>query len=645
MARFSDQFLDELRSRLTVSQVVGRKVALKKAGREYRGLSPFKTEKTPSFYVNDQKGFYHCFASSEHGDIFKFLMLTEGLTFVEAVTSLAQEAGMEVPAARPQTEEEKFVADRFTRMRSAMADAAAFFAENLKLPRASSARDILAKRGITPALISRFQIGFAFEDRAGLKAHLSIRKHDLDDIGGAGLLVTGDDIKVPFDRFRNRIMIPIRDPKGNVIAFGGRAVEAGVPAKYLNSPETDLFHKGRTLFNFDAARGAMVDVSNAIVVEGYMDAIAMVGAEFHETVAALGTAVTEDQLQMLWRTVRAPTLLLDGDRAGREASKRIAVLALPHVSSERTLMFADMPDGLDPDDLARQGGRDAVLPILEGARPLIDVLWSAETVGRSFSAPEDRARLERAVLGLSESIRDGVTRKHYQREFEQRLGKLFPSASRGSGRSSGMSGARDNARSPAQGGKSAHAATSTTTNYLGLDPTRKYPPREKAPAIINTGLVASLSLDANKIGHREAMIVCGLIVQIDFLAQIVEGVARLPIRSAPLSGLVSGIIEAATHRNFHGSVGELVQDLETAGFATILPIVMAHQGSTGWTTPGSPDRITFWQEIVSEQDKIVGMPKDVADARRDWTEAGSDDALKRLEAVRAEMVSRPASQG
>jgi len=294
--RFNPNFLDEIRARLPVSQVVGRKVALKKAGREYRGLSPFKTEKSPSFFVNDQKGFYHCFASGEHGDIFTFLMKTEGLEFPEAVERLAQEAGVPMPKQPERNVAEEDQRDRLYRLLEA---SAAFFEESLRSGLGAEARRYIERRGLQHETVRAFRLGFAPSSRTALTAHLKGKGFSLADMASAGMLIAGNDIPEPYDRFRNRVMFPILDLKGRVIAFGGRALEKDVPAKYLNSPETPLFHKGHTLFNAARARSAAHDKNRVIVVEGYMDVVALAEGGFAEAVAPLGTALTEDQVKLL----------------------------------------------------------------------------------------------------------------------------------------------------------------------------------------------------------------------------------------------------------------------------------------------------------------------------------------------------------
>ena len=355
--RYPPHILDEIRARLPVSQVVARKVPLKKKGREFSGLSPFKMEKTPSFFVNDQKGFYHCFASGEHGDIFTFLMKTEGLQFPEAVERLAAEAGVSLPKpdARDEVRE-----DLRTRLVALMDTAAAFFEERLRADVGTEARRYVQKRGLKSETVREFRIGYAPNSRSALKDHLAKAGFTLDEMVASGMLIAGDDIPVAYDRFRNRVMFPIADARDRIIAFGGRALDPEQSAKYLNSPETPLFHKGHVLFNAHRARQAAHDRHRVIAVEGYMDVVALAEAGFMESVAPLGTALTEDQLKLLWRMCPEPTLCFDGDSAGKKAAFRAIDVALPHVKPGASLMFAFLPDGLDPDDLVRQQGPEAM---------------------------------------------------------------------------------------------------------------------------------------------------------------------------------------------------------------------------------------------------------------------------------------------
>src|ERR1700675_2940275 len=427
--RFTPQFLDELRARLPVSEVVGRRVKLKKAGREWKGLSPFQQEKSPSFTVNDQKGFYHDFSSGKHGDIISFLMETEGVGFTEAVERLAAMAGVPLPAATPDAERHE---QRRKTLHDVMELAAKFFADTLASRVGAKARGYLADRAISPATQLQFRIGYAQGERFALKEYLGSQGISADDMVEAGLLIAADDVPVPYDRFRDRVMFPITDIRGRVIAFGGRALEKDVAAKYLHSPETPLFHKGDNLYNLAPARLAAHNGSALVVVEGYVDVIAMVGAGFPGSVAPLGTALTENQLSLLWKMADEPILCFDGDKAGQKAAWRAADLALPLLKPGKSLRFALLPEGQDPDDLARTGGRVAIEEVIGAARGLADMIWSREIEGGNFTTPERRAALEARIGELTNGIRDEVIRRYYREDLAQRLLRTFaPETARG----------------------------------------------------------------------------------------------------------------------------------------------------------------------------------------------------------------------
>src|ERR1700691_6049481 len=423
--RFTPQFLDELRARLPVSEVVGRRVKLRKAGREWKGLSPFNQEKTPSFCVNDQKAMWFDFSSGKNGNIFDFLMLTEGVSFPEAVERLAQQAGVAMPAYSPEAEARE---ERRKTLHDILEMAAKFFESTLASRNGARGRGYLADRALTSATQLKFRLGYASADQYALKEHLGAAKIPVEDMIETGLLVAGEDIAVPYDRFRDRVIFPISDWRGRVIAFGGRALDKEVSAKYLNSPETPLFHKGATLYNIAAARKAAHEGAQVIAVEGYIDAIAMVMAGFEATVAPLGTALTTEQMLLMWRIADEPTLCFDGDDAGRRAAHRAIDLALPLVTPGKSLKFATLPDGQDPDDLVRSGGGEAVGDVLAAARPLAEMLWAREIEAGPFATPERRAALEARLREVTASVGDETVRRYYQADLSARLRRLFAPA-------------------------------------------------------------------------------------------------------------------------------------------------------------------------------------------------------------------------
>jgi len=420
--RFSPQFLDELKARLPVSEVVGKRVKLIRAGREFKGLSPFNKEKTPSFFVNDQKQAWFDFSSGKNGSIFDFVMQSEGVTFPEAVERLAAMAGMPLPKVSREDEERE---QRRKSLHEVMELAAKFFEATLASRAGAKARGYLADRGLDPATQSKFRLGYALADRFALKEHLGAQGVPVPDMIEAGLLIGGDDIPLPYDRFRDRVIFPIGDLRGRIIAFGGRALEKDAQAKYLNSPETPLFHKGANLYNLAPARQAAHDGATVIAVEGYVDVIAMVTAGFPATVAPLGTALTEDQLALLWRMADEPVLCFDGDKAGVRAAYRAVDVALPRLKPGKSLKFALLPEGQDPDDLVRAAGREAIADVINAARPLAGMLWARETEGHQFDTPERRAALEARLNEVTNGIADETVRRYYREDFRDRLAQFL----------------------------------------------------------------------------------------------------------------------------------------------------------------------------------------------------------------------------
>ena len=419
-------FLDELRARTTLSSVIGRSVKLTRAGREWKACCPFHNEKTPSFTINDEKGFYHCFGCGAHGDAIRFLTENGGLGFMDAVKELAQACGMTIPAPDPRAREQ---AERAEGLHDVMAAAASWFGEQLGGKDGGEARAYLDRRGVPPAMRQAFALGFAPDSRGRLKTALN--RFGGDKLLEAGLLVKPEDERDPYDRFRGRLMIPIRDQRGRVIAFGGRVIGAGEP-KYLNSPDTPLFDKGRTLYNLDRAGPAARKAGRIIVVEGYMDVIALAQAGFDEVVAPLGTALTEMQLERLWRLTDVPILCFDGDAAGQRAAMRAALRALPMLAPSRSLAFATLPAGVDPDDLVRgDGGAPAFSALLASAEPLVERLWRGERDALPLTTPEARAGLRQRLMAHAVAIGDRSVGEEYRLAFRGYLDAMHaPTAAR-----------------------------------------------------------------------------------------------------------------------------------------------------------------------------------------------------------------------
>jgi len=429
---FSPSFLDELRARSTLSDVVGKRVQLKKAGGrgEWSGLCPFHNEKTPSFTVSDDKGFYHCFGCGEHGSVFDFVIKTDGLSFPEAVERLAGDAGMEVPRDTP---EERQRQERRKTLVDVTEAAATYFERCLRMPEGKAALEYLRGRGLDDATIRHFRLGYSPDSRGGLKGALSKEGFDERLMVEAGLLIVPPEERqdrTPYDRFRGRVMFPIADRRGQVIAFGGRAMGDAEP-KYLNSPETTIFHKSYVLYGLNWALATARKKGRVVVCEGYMDVIALHRAGVEEAVAPLGTALTEDHLKELWRVAPEPVLCFDGDNAGQRAAGRAAERALPALRAGIGLRFAELPKGHDPDTLIRDRGAEAMEGLLSAALPLSEVLWRAEIGERPPSTPEARAALQQRLSDHTKRIEDPGVRSQFNQSFKDRLWKLGRSQSGG----------------------------------------------------------------------------------------------------------------------------------------------------------------------------------------------------------------------
>jgi DNA primase len=412
----STAFLDELRARTTLSSVIMPSVKLTRAGREWKACCPFHNEKTPSFTVNDDKGFYHCFGCGAHGDAIRFLTDHRGMPFMDAVKELAAKAGMEVPAPDPRAKEQ---AERTATLTDVMAEVAKYYAEQLNGLAGADAREYLKRRGIDAAVLTRFGLGLAPDNRTALKRALGHVGED--KLVETGMLIRPEEgEKESYDRFRGRLMIPIRDPRGRVIGFGGRTLGDGEP-KYLNSPQTVLFDKGRTLYNLDRAAPASRSAKRLIVVEGYMDVIALDRAGIAEVVAPNGTALTEAQLERLWRLDPSPILCFDGDNAGKKAAIRAATRALPLLRPDRTLRFVELPAGQDPDDVVRSGGSDAFETLLASPEPLDARLWRHELELEALTTPEAWASLKQRLIAHAGAIGHADLSRIYREDWLNRF--------------------------------------------------------------------------------------------------------------------------------------------------------------------------------------------------------------------------------
>lgn len=435
---FSPQFLDEIRARLSLSDIVSRRVKLTQRGREHTGLCPFHNEKSPSFTVSNDKNFYHCFGCGAHGDVIGYLMRSDGVSFPEAVERLAAEAGLEVPVSSP---EEREQAQRRAGLLEVMEAACVYYEKTLRSPQGKTALDYLYRRGLTDETIARFRLGFA---PPGNSLKTAIMSDAMPEalLAEGGLVRKPDDGRPAYDFFRDRVLFPIADARGRVIAFGGRTLGDGEP-KYLNSPDTPLFDKRRTLYGLSQARSAAHDKGRILVTEGYMDVIALSQHGFAEAVAPLGTALSEAHLGLLWKVTNEPYLCFDGDTAGQRAAGRSAERALPLLAPERSLRFITLPAGEDPDSLVSGTGPGqgaaAMEDLIAGATPLDAVIWRMETDGREIDTPERVAGLEKRLEDRALSIADRKVQFQYQAQFRQKLRELL--------------NARNAARNPGGGGR------------------------------------------------------------------------------------------------------------------------------------------------------------------------------------------------
>jgi len=534
--RFPPSFLEEIKARLPVSDVVRRRVKLTKAGREWKGLSPFNSEKTPSFTVNDQKGFYHCFSSSNHGNIFDFVMATEGLSFPEAVERLASDAGLPMPVMTRESEEQE---QKRAGLHELIEAACLFFEKQLLERIGQKARAYLDTRGLTRDTQKQFRIGYSPAEKYALRDHLAGKGFTVEAMAEAGLLVHGEDIQVPYDKFRDRLMFPICDRSGRVIAFGGRTLEKDGQPKYMNSPETPLFHKGSILYNHHQARKAAHDSGRVIVVEGYVDVISMAQAGIGFCVAPLGTALTPDQCQLLWKMTEEPILCFDGDKAGRKAAFRAFDTALPFIGEGRSLRFALLPEGQDPDDLARSGGKSAVEAAIGDGLPLVDMMWMRETEGVTFDTPERRAALHRRLSELTRQIPDETLKHYYREEIKARLDGLF-----GTARPAQQSGRRfeGGSRQPFQRGN--FSGQGFGNSRFGNNAFANSP---KNPPAISSSLASSALFKPSPAAPspRETLILLLLINHPGLIDDFFEELASLDFGAPEASRLTEALLELA----------------------------------------------------------------------------------------------------
>lgn len=417
--RFPPAFIERLRSHFLMSEIIGKRIPIKKFGREWKACCPFHNEKTPSFTINDEKGFYHCFGCAAHGDAIEFIRKYERLSYPEAIETLARDAGIPLPEVSPETER-KIAA--YKQQQDVVEAACLWFEKQLHSASHMDALSYLEKRGLGPGTIRQFRIGFAPDQKTALHQHLNQSGYTLAQQMEAGLVSKTDDGKV-YDRFRGRVVFPIRNPSGKVIAFGGRLMDSSNKnlAKYLNSPETDLFKKGEVLFNLDQAKRSARDKNIVVVMEGYMDVVTTAQSGIDYAVATLGTAVTPEHLRLLWQLTKEPILCLDGDAAGLRAMQRAAEIALPLITPGHSLRFALLPKGEDPDSYIQKHGKESFEKLLAQSKRLSQVLWERLSPQYKLNLAEGRAGLEGAFRKLANTIQDATVKQHFLGYFKKQL--------------------------------------------------------------------------------------------------------------------------------------------------------------------------------------------------------------------------------
>jgi DNA primase len=591
----SPQFLDELRARTSLSGLIGRTVKLQRAGREWKACCPFHKEKTPSFTLSDEKGFYHCFGCGAHGDAIRWLTEAQGLGFMDAVKELADAAGMEVPGPDPRAQEK---ADRAAGLYEVMEAAQLWFQDQLGGIEGSGARDYLKQRDVGEGAVRKFGFGFAPDARGKLKT--ALKSVGNDKLVEAGLLIQPEGEKEPYDRFRGRLTFPIRDMRGRVIGFSARIVGAGEP-KYLNSPDTPLFDKGRTLFNLDKAGPASRSAGRLIVVEGQMDVIALDQAGIGEAVAPLGTALTDAQLALLWKLSASPLLCFDGDAAGQKAAVRAGLRALPHVGPGRSLGFVTLPPGQDPDDVVRAGGRQALEALLESPEPLVERLWRHEAAAEPLATPEQRAGLRRRLLDHVSTIGDPEVRDQYRADLLSRYHALTRPPAPPSWRPGGPARAR-----------------------------RFEPPRPASPQAKAVG-------SAGLVGRTARAALAGLLRFPGLVADHSEAIAALPLADRSAARLRDSLLEAAL---VHGELDpdRLDTILAEAGAAPLAETLRQERGLAFSFTRRDADPERACRDLVLVIDTLSAQPGlyaalEAATAR--LKEDGDEAAFREQQRLRA----------
>ncbi|VAX06838.1 DNA primase [hydrothermal vent metagenome] len=632
---FTPDFLDEIRNRIPVSDIVGRRVKLVRKGRESTGLCPFHNEKTPSFTVNDDKGFYHCFGCAAHGDIIKFVMETEGLNFPETVERLAGQAGLALPEYSP---EDKQRTDQRKSLYDVMEMAAKYFETQLVSQAGSEGLRYFTRRGLSRDTVKKFRLGYSPEGRTALKDSLMSREGITEDMMvEAGLLIRVEDetgATLPsYDRFRGRVMFPITDRQGRVVAFGGRALSEKAKAKYLNSPETPLFHKGRLLYNLAGARKSSYDKGRVLVAEGYMDVIVMAQAGFANAVAPLGTAVTEEQIAELWRLAPEPLMCFDGDKAGVRAAYKVAERALPLLKAGHSLRFVHLPEGEDPDSFISGQGAKAFHELLDQGQPLVDTLWEMKTRNVAADTPEQRAGLEQSLSETLSEIRNKTIRGYYDKAFQERLSKLLGSAFVADHSLENLAQNTTHHYGHKTGYKKNHSEYSQNT-YPNKHKTKRFDADIGIKKLKDTGILEVTK--KVRIAH-ERLLILTVLNHPWMLKEHHEEFATADFESGELDKLRCEIIDVS-HRESDLERKSLYRHLCEIGYGKALEVIF-EQGEFkaewfAWPDAAPEDVEQGWFHVVNRYRRVSDLEKDLKAAEMELAENMTEEVYARFLALK-----------
>ncbi|WP_321397486.1 DNA primase [Emcibacter sp.] len=634
---FSPDFLEEIRSRLPASEVVGKKVRLVRKGREHSGLCPFHNEKSPSFTVNDDKAFYHCFGCGAHGDIIRFVTETEGLSFPEAVERLAGQAGLPMPEYTP---EDRVKTEKRKNLYDVMEAATQWFQSQLRTRAGKEGLDYLLRRGLSEPTIRNFRLGFSQDSRTALKDAMLARDGITEDmLVEAGLLIRPEvdphdppgTAKETYDRFRHRVMFPITDRQGRVVAFGGRALSSDAKAKYLNSPETPLFHKGRLLYNLAGARKAAYDIGRVLVAEGYMDVIALAQAGFDYAVAPLGTAVTEEQIGELWRLAPEPLLCFDGDRAGLKAAERVVERALPLLKPGHSLRFVYLPEGEDPDSFVQGHGARAFSQLLEEGKPLATVLWNMLIRETPAETPEQRAGLQQSIQQTLAEIKHETIRGYYQNDFRKRLQKYL-----------GEEVLPENL-SPDRPSNGARGGDSGENRFVRLDKSRSWKSRG-APKEPEYGVRTLKDTARGKVGARvlldlERLMILTILNHPFLLEAHHEDLAVCDFESQELDKLRNEIIRISI-RDSDLDRESLHRHLIDQGYGKAIEVIFDQEVLKAdwfaWPDAALQDVEQGWLHVVNRK-RLFVLEKEKQAVEQELAENMTDEVFARFQALNAEI--------